>query len=302
MKKLLFSLALLTAAVFSLQAQTGNVGIGTNVPGSKLTVNGSFAATYKNVSASATLGVSDFYVAYSGAANGTLTLPAATAAAPAAGNIQGRVYHFKNTSSSTLTIAASGTELIDNQAGAGVATVTMPPGTYAMFISKGTTTGTTWEVSILHNTFGTALYLSATANTTVTPPGINPVILSNVIYNSGDFSFAPATGIITVNKAGIYVMTFQTSWVNIIDGQQLTAGITDANTGQWIGRSTHYAARATPSTTVGEALYMSAPITVTAGQQLRYGVASGQTATIIANETGASGTGVVTSALLQKIN
>jgi hypothetical protein len=133
-------------ACSSLYAQTGNTGIGTYAPGSKLTVNGSFAATYKNVSASGTVGANDFYVAYNGSSNGTLTLPAAISGA---GNFSGRMYHFKNTGTAILTVAANGAELIDNQSGAGVASVDVPAGYYAFFINKGVTSGTTWELVLI---------------------------------------------------------------------------------------------------------------------------------------------------------
>jgi hypothetical protein len=132
----------------SLYAQTGNTGVGTATPGSKLTVNGSFAATYKNITATIyTLLASDYYLAWNGSSAGNITLPAAISGA---GNFGGRIYHIKNTStSSSLTIAASGSELMDDQSSAGVASITLPAGYYGMFISKGTTSGTTWEVAIV---------------------------------------------------------------------------------------------------------------------------------------------------------
>ena len=132
----------------SLYAQTGNTGVGTTTPGSKLTVNGSFAATYKNITATTyTLLASDYYLAWNGSAAGTITLPAAISGS---GNFSGRIYHIKNTSTnSSLTIAANGSELMDDQSGAGIASITLPAGYYGMFISKGTTSGTTWEVAIV---------------------------------------------------------------------------------------------------------------------------------------------------------
>lgn len=135
-------------------AQTGNVGINTILPGSTLTVSGSIAGQYKNISTSVALGVNDFYTAFNGSTAATFTLPTAVAASPAAGNTLGRIYYFKNTgttSQATLTIAAGGSELIDNQSGTGVASVSITPGGYAMLISKGTTSGTTWEVALLIN-------------------------------------------------------------------------------------------------------------------------------------------------------
>ncbi len=144
-KKLLtvFGAILISSIAFP---QSGNFGIGTTTPGSKLTVNGSFAPDYKIVTATGNVGVNDYYIAYNGAANGTLTLPAAISGT---GNYKGRIYCFKNTGSTVLTVAANGTELIDNQGN--VASLTIPAGYYAQFISKGTTTGSTWEVSLFVN-------------------------------------------------------------------------------------------------------------------------------------------------------
>lgn len=145
---ILFGAVILCASLsgYTSFSQTGNTGIGTTTPGSKLSVNGSFGAQYTSVTSSGAVDANDFYVAYNGSANGTLTLPAAISGP---GNFLGRMYHFKNTGSATLTIAANGAELIDNQAGSGVASVNVPAGYYAFFISKGTTTGTTWELVLL---------------------------------------------------------------------------------------------------------------------------------------------------------
>ncbi|MEI9954780.1 MAG: hypothetical protein WDM90_00350 [Ferruginibacter sp.] len=145
--KTILSTFIITLAFYTGLAQTGNVGVGTAAPGSKLTVNGSFAGNYKLITASTTLDVTDYYTAYNGNAAGTITLPAATAASPAAGNTLGRVYLVKNTSAFNLTIKASGVELIDNQSGTGLATITVSPGYFVTIVSKGTTTGTTWEVA-----------------------------------------------------------------------------------------------------------------------------------------------------------
>lgn len=144
MKKNVFFIALAISLNCSLiNAQTGNVGINTMSPGSSLTVNGSFAATYKTVSASGSVDASDYYIAYNGAGNGTLTLPTAVSGD---GNFAGRTYHFKNTGSGILTIAAGGSELIDSQNGPGVSSIDIPSGYYAFLVNKGTLSGTTWEL------------------------------------------------------------------------------------------------------------------------------------------------------------
>jgi len=177
----------------SLYAQTGNTGVGTPTPGSKLTVNGSFAATYNNITATTyTLLASDYYLAWNGSSAGTVTLPAAISGA---GNFSGRIYHIKNTSaSSSLTIAANGSELMDDQSGPGVASITLPAGYYGMFISKGTASGVTWEVAIV----GSSVTAFANNWTSYTGTLINPFTGS-----SGGGGFA--TGIsVTVPAKGWY--------------------------------------------------------------------------------------------------
>ena len=146
MRKRILLLLPLLASCSLLFAQTGNVGAGTTAPGSRLTVNGSMAGKYRiETNTTANIGANDFYVAYGGTDDGTLTLPAAM---PGSGNFLGRIYHIKNTSDSTLIVAASGAELINNQTATGVANITLAAGQYVALISKGTTTGTTWEVAI----------------------------------------------------------------------------------------------------------------------------------------------------------
>lgn len=136
---------LLIGGVTQVLAQ--NTGINTKDPGSNLTVNGSFAANYKIVTASTTLGITDNFVAYNGSADGTITLPVAISGT---GNFKGRTYNIKNTGNAVLTVRPSGSEQIDGSAN--VSSVIVPAGYYVELISKGTTTGTTWELSMLVTT------------------------------------------------------------------------------------------------------------------------------------------------------
>lgn len=172
-----------------LYSQTGNVGINTTTPGSTLTVNGSFAATYRSVTTSGNVAATDYYLAYNGNTNGTLTLPAAV---NGSGNFMGRTYHFKNTGTAVLSVTANGAELIDNQTGAGVGTVNVPPGYYAFFINKGTMTGTTWELILISSSdsipAAATTYPFSTISTTTRqnlPASTGPYITSEINYPEG---------------------------------------------------------------------------------------------------------------------
>lgn len=209
---------------FSLSAQTGNVGINTTTPASTLTVNGSFAAAYRVVSAGTTIGLNDFYVAYNGAADGTLTLPAAVAGS---GNFAGRTYHFKNTGTANLTITANGSELIDNQGGAGVSSVQVPPGYYAFIINKGTVTNTTWELVLLSSSSGIPTAAStlpfstiatATRQTLPATPGASYVVSEinypdGMVINTGNV-LNTANGRFTAPAAGFYMFYGSTQFDN----------------------------------------------------------------------------------------
>jgi hypothetical protein len=131
-------------------AQSGNTGIGTSLPGSKLTVNGSVGFAYNSTTATTyTMLANDYYVVWNGTANGTITLPGSIAGS---GNYKGRLYEIKNTTTGfTLIVAGNGTEKIDDVGGTGVATIAVAPGDGLLLVSNGNTSGTTWEVVSYHS-------------------------------------------------------------------------------------------------------------------------------------------------------
>lgn len=202
------------------------VGVNTSDPGSTLTVNGSFAAAYKTVAASGTVGVDDYYIAYNGSANGTLTLPAAI---NGTGNFAGRTYHFKNTGTAKLTIISNGSELIDNQSGTGISTIEVPPGYYAYIINKGTVSGTTWELVLLASSNSlpsadSSYPFSAVATTQrqtcdATPNPSAPWIRTAITYPQGTVLnkgnvLNTATGAFTAPNDGYYVIHGTTQFDN----------------------------------------------------------------------------------------
>ncbi|OJX48830.1 MAG: hypothetical protein BGO88_00030 [Flavobacterium sp. 38-13] len=146
MKQLFLILLLYSTGVMS-QNTAINTGINTKNPGSRLTVNGSFAGDYKIVSGDVTLDDSDFYIAFNGIGRGTILLPKAISGP---GNFKGRIYGIKNISAQgELFVFSEAPSLEKIDATGDVDYIVVPPGYYAELISKGTTTGTTWELSML---------------------------------------------------------------------------------------------------------------------------------------------------------
>ena len=84
------------AGAMHLNAQSGNVGIGTNTPTSRLQVNGSVAFGYRVVSTSTALDGNDNVVEFNGTTAASFTLPDAT-------QCKGRSYHIKNVSTTSPT-------------------------------------------------------------------------------------------------------------------------------------------------------------------------------------------------------
>lgn len=126
----------------------GNIGVGITTPGSRFTVNGSFASkfdpiTTTNYNMNTSALADKFYLSWKpvSTATGTLTLPAA-------GNYQGRLYHVKNSSSSARLnlVPSTGSESIEITSGTAVAGIVLNPGETVNVISTGAATGVTWEI------------------------------------------------------------------------------------------------------------------------------------------------------------
>ena len=96
MKRIITLICSIALCSISASAQTGNIGIGTRNPTSKLHVTGSVALGYRIVTASSTLDGNDYAVEFNGTSAVTLTLPDATASA-------GRIYNIKNSSTTSPT-------------------------------------------------------------------------------------------------------------------------------------------------------------------------------------------------------
>lgn len=203
MKKLLFIVLFTTLNSMTAFAQTGSVGINTQVPGSTLDVNGSFAAAYASVTANTyTASENDFSIKWGGTADGTITLPVSTAGQ----DRSGRIYFLKNTSASfLLTVKGSGSELIDNSN-----TVVIDPGEALLLVKtdNNTATASTYMVLQISKTQESYTYsLVAPALQNIPGVGLPPVKLdfTAVDYSpNGGVDFNLTTDIWTCPQTGWY--------------------------------------------------------------------------------------------------
>ncbi|WP_336703362.1 hypothetical protein [Chryseobacterium indologenes] len=214
MKKLL--MGFLSLLSYCLLGQLGNVGINTSTPGSTLEINGSLSAQYRLISTNYSMGITDYYVAYNGSSAGTVTLPAATVAYPAQGHIKGRVYYIKNTGTSSLSVTANGSELIDNQMGLPVSSIGLGQGWFVMLINNGDTGGVvTWEAVVINpnNTINTIISMStnstynlpSTASFNSGIPQVLPFTAGEVQINQGSTaSWDAGNNRFIINETGIY--------------------------------------------------------------------------------------------------
>lgn len=130
----------------------------------------------------------------------------------------------------------------------------------------------------------------------------NTVLFNTPIATSPFYTYNNTTGILTFNSPGLYFITYQGGFSDFAAGTHLLLGIINVATGQYIGRGSNWSALAR-SGTVGQISSYTTMINVpNSGYQVRfmaYAGASGS-ATLLANESGASGSGNVTNLTIQK--
>jgi len=140
-----------------------------------------------------------------------------------------------------------------------------------------------------------------TANQSLSTSTITTLLFSAPLATSPYYSYSTSTGVLTFNQAGNYLVTLQASFTNMAAGTQLLLGIRPVPDADYLGRGSHYNAAAN-SGNVGELMnYTTLLIIPTAGYQVRFTAAPNQNATVLATETGSTGSGNVTNVTVQKI-
>ncbi|MCW3161048.1 hypothetical protein [Chryseobacterium oryctis] len=139
------------------------------------------------------------------------------------------------------------------------------------------------------------------ANQNLTNATITTLLFSTPLATSPFYSYNTGTGVLTFNKAGNYLITLQASFASAPAGTQLLLGVRPNPDGNYLGRGSHYNATAT-SATVGELMnYTTMLVIPTAGYQIRFTAAPNQSCTVLATESGSTGSGNVTNVTIQKI-
>ncbi|QQU04822.1 hypothetical protein [Myroides odoratus] len=145
MRKHVLSFVLCSIA-FSGLAQD-KVGIGSKTPTSTLTVEGSIAGGYREITTFNTpvkLEETDHYVTFNANGNGQIILPAV---GMGDSSLKGRIYKIKNISNYTVTITPALDEKFRNF-GQDTQNIELKPGQYAEIVCNGKMLGTsTWDVS-----------------------------------------------------------------------------------------------------------------------------------------------------------
>ncbi|EJL68759.1 hypothetical protein PMI13_03512 [Chryseobacterium populi] len=135
------------------------------------------------------------------------------------------------------------------------------------------------------------------------PGNIMTLLFNSPLSTSPYYSYNTSTGTLTFNQAGNYLVTLQAGFANMAAaGTQLTLGVRPVPDASYLARGTHYAAVAPASATIGELMsYTTLIIVPASGYQVRFTTTSSGTFTVLATESGGTGSGNVTNVTIQKI-
>lgn len=160
------------------------VGIGIANPHSTLVVEGSYEGAYKEITANTTLDVQDQYVAVSGSAAVTVTLPDGTVA----NSFSGRVYQIRNNSTQNVTLSGfGGSQLMRITGTSNASSYTIPAGGYVQVVKNDVSSavGPLWELSFLGASLPTNVKTLTYVRKTVSPidgstPANSVVTIGNI--------------------------------------------------------------------------------------------------------------------------
>lgn len=176
----------IVTTLFLSNLSIAQVGIGTQVPNSTLDVRGSLQTAFKEITASTTLGVNDYYVTYNGTAAVTpspvVTLPII---ATGTSSYNGRIYRIKNVSTQNVRVQASGSNTI-RATNVPVNSFIVNPGCYVEIVNNTNTGENTanWDLSYTAQPY--APNVSLYGATLKIPPHTTTVSNHNtILYDSG---------------------------------------------------------------------------------------------------------------------
>lgn len=134
---------------------------------------------------------------------------------------------------------------------------------------------------------------NALANTVMfgTPTAISPF-----------YSYDTTTGILTFNDPGLYYITYQLGLTDFDEDTHILLGVLDVASGLYVGRGSNWAAVARSGNVGQISSYVTMLDVPNAGYQIRFTAYAGSSgsARLLANETGATGSGNVTNITIQK--
>lgn len=147
----------------------------------------------------------------------------------------------------------------------------------------------------------TLFHARLAASQNLTANTITPLLFTTPLATSPLYTYNIGTGVMTFNQSGNYLVTMQAGFSNIVVGTQMVMGIRPFPDAPYLGRGSHNNAVAT-SGTIGELMNYTTMIVVpNAGYQVRFVAVTNSSSTVLATETGATGSGNVTNVTVQKI-